>query len=268
MKYFFMQSILAMLIPYVVQAQAYESLGAKATGMGNAVATVSDEWSSFTNIAGIAVQKNYTIGLSYKSDYAIRMFRKGSFHLVGPFMKGGAVTSFYSSGNEVYRLNRISLGYAHKISLVSLGLQMHYIQTSMEGLGVRKQLVFEFGGIAALVPSKLFFGASVFNFNQAKMEEELLMVVMKAGLSYRPGKKVMLNGEIEKDLLYHSIVKVGMEYAVLENFRLRTGINTHPFVEYFGTGFRNKRLQLDYAISLHNQLGSTHQVSLLFFLIK
>lgn len=268
MKHFIVQSILIMLAQSFLYAQSYESFGAKAGGMGYAVVTISDEWSSFHNIAGMAGQKNYSAGFCYKNDYSIRMFRKASFHLALPVMKGGMGIAFYSTGNELYRLNRISAGYAHKIGLVSLGLQLHYVQTSIEELGVYKKLVFEFGGIAELVPSRLFFGASVFNFNQARMEEELLPVVMKAGLSYRPGKKVMLNGEVEKDLLYQTTIKAGLEYALLERFRIRTGINTYPFVQFFGTGFRNKKLQIDYAARLHTQLGNSHQISLSIFFDK
>ncbi len=265
MHYFYSGSIFFMLSTHFLCAQSHEPYGARAVGMGYATVTVADEWSSFFNIAGLASQKKYAAGLCYKNDYALRAFRKTSCHLAGPLCKGGAVLSFYRSGNDVCRTNRVSAGYAHKIGLVSLGLQLHYVQVAMEDLGVRRNLVFDFGGIAELLPGKLFFGANVFNVNQAKLKEELLPVVMKAGLSYRPGKKLMLNGEVEKDLLYKATVKAGIEYALLDKFRIRTGINTHPFVNYFGTGFQNKILQVDYAVAIHTQLGYSHVLSLSLF---
>ncbi len=265
MNFFYSGSILVMLSSHFLCAQSYEPMGARAGGMAYATVAVSDEWSSFFNIAGIASQKKYAAGLVYKNDYALRAFRKTSFHLTGPLLKGGTAFSFFHSGNEFYSSNRLSIGYAHKIAMVSLGLQLHYVQVAMEGLGVHGNLLFDFGGIAELLPGKLFFGANVFNLNQAKLQEELLPVVMKAGLSYRPGKKLMLNGEVEKDLLYKATVKAGIEYALLDQFRIRTGITTHPFVNYFGTGFRNKILQVDYAVAVHTQLGYSHTVSLSLF---
>jgi hypothetical protein len=268
MKYYFFSSIFLMLFTCRLAAQIHEPCGARAAGIGNAVVTVSDEWAPFHNIAGIAIQKRYVAGLWYKNDYAIRAYQETSLHVVGVLMKGGFAASFYKFGNEVYNINRISAGYAHRISLVSLGIQAHYVQVAMENLGVRKNIILDFGGIAELIPKRLFFGANIFNLNQATINGELLPVVMKAGLSYRPGKKVMLNGEVEKDVLYKPTVKAGLEYALLEKFRIRTGINTHPFINFFGAGFQNKTFQLDYALTKHTQLGYSHRISILVFFNK
>ncbi len=268
MKYTFLSSLFFWLSIFYSTAQSKEPCGARASGMGNAMVTVSDEWSPFHNIAGIAAQKRYAVGLWYKDDYAIRAYRETAFNMTGALWKGGLACSFYRFGNEVYNTNRISLGYAHKISLVSLGIQAHYVQVAMENLGVRRNLVLDFGGIAELVPNKLFFGANLINLNQAKLNNELLPVIMKAGLSYRPGKKVMLNTEVEKDILYKPIVKAGLEYAIIEKFRIRTGINTNPFVNFFGVGFQNHTFQLDYALTKHLQLGYSHRISILVFFNK
>ncbi len=264
MNYFLSGSILGMLCTQLLCAQSNESSGARATGMGHAAVTLCDEWASFYNVAGLASQRTYGAGISYANAYAVQSFRKASVHLTGPLGKGGAAFSFYKSGNELYAFNRISFGYASKISLVRLGLQMHYVQASMEGQGVRKNLVLEFGGIAELLPERLFFGAAMYNFNQAKFQGELLPVVMKAGISYRPGKKLMLNGEVEKDLLYPVTTKLGLEYALLPKFSIRTGINTRPVVHFFGVGIQNHLLKLDYAISFHPSLGYAHRISLTF----
>ena len=265
---YFLSSLLLALSVHSISAQTNEACGARASGMGNAVVTVSDAWSSFHNIAGIATQKRYAVGLWYKNDYYLQAYKETSVHAVGALWKGAAVVSFYRFGNEKYNINCISIGYAHKINLVSLGLQAHYVQLAMEDLGVRKNLVLDFGGIAELVPSKLFFGATVSNLNQAKINNELLPVVMKAGLSYRSGKKIMLNSEVEKDILYKPSIKIGLEYAILEKFRIRTGINTNPFVNFFGVGFQNHSFQLDYALTKHLQLGYSNRISLLLFFNK
>jgi hypothetical protein len=268
MRYYFFSSIFFMLSAPPLLAQFQEPCGARAAGMGNAVVTISDEWAPFHNIAGIATQKRLVAGLWYKNDYAVRAFQETSVHVVGTLLKGGFAASFYKFGNELYNVNRISAGYAHKISLVRLGIQVHYVQAAMENLGVRKNVVLDFGGITELVPTKLFFGANIFNLNQATLNGELLPVLMKAGLSYRPGKKVMLNAEVEKDVLYKPTVKAGLEYAVLEKFSVRTGINTRPFINFFGLGFQNKIFQLDYALTKHSQLGYSHRISILIFFNK
>ncbi len=264
----FLNSLFLVLTINCLSAQNYNPSGARAAGMGNAVVTVSDEWSCFQNIAGLANQKKITSGLWYKTDYALRACRESSAHLVGPLLKGGLGISVYRYGNEVYSVNRISLGYAHKISFVSLGIKLNYVQVAMQDLGVGKTITIDFGGIAELIPSKLFFGATLNNLNQAIIKKELLPVTMKVGISYRPTKNVMLNTEVEKDLIYKPTIKVGLEYVILKKISLRTGINTHPFVNFFGVGFQTSIFQLDYALSKHVQLGYSHCLSLLVFFNK
>lgn len=268
MKTLFLGSALLLLSSHFLRAQSTEYFGARAAGIGHTAITVSDEWSSYYNSAGLSTQKRMAVGLGYRNEYALASLKNVALVVAGPLFKGGAALSFYKSGTEVYNINRVSLAYAHKISLVSLGGQVHYVQMAIEGLSTRSNCVLEFGGIAELVPSRLFFGASIANLNQAKLAGELLPVMMKAGLSYRPIRVLMLNAEVEKDLLYHSTMKAGLEYALIPQFFLRTGINTNPFVNFFGTGFQNNRLKLDYAVGIHNRLGYAHKMSLSLFLIK
>ncbi len=268
MRYYFLNSLFFAFAIRCISAQSNESCGARASAMGNAMVTVSDEWASFHNIAGIAAQKKYAIGLWYKNDFAVSAYQETAGHIVGPLWKGGVVASFYKFGNEQYSSTQIAVGYAHKINLVSLGVQAHYLQISMEGLGVRRNMVVDFGGIVELVPSKIFFGAHLINPFQAKINHDLLPVIMKAGLSYRPGKKTILNGEVEKDILYRPSIKLGLEYTPLSNFRIRTGINTNPFLNFFGVGFQNRSVQFDYALSKHPQLGYSHRISILVFFNK
>src|ERR1700740_955060 len=127
MTNYFLSGVFLALSVHYLPAQSNEPCGARASGMGNAAVTVSDEWSSFQNIAGIAVQKRFAAGMWYKNNYAIRAYQETSVHLTGALWKGGFAASFYKFGNEVYNINCISAGFAHKISLVSLGLQAHYV---------------------------------------------------------------------------------------------------------------------------------------------
>ncbi len=266
MNCFFSGAILLLFNVSVLRAQIAEPFGARAAGMAHTAVTLSDGWSLFHNVAGLSGLKKYTAGLAYKNEFGLKMLRKVSAHFTGPLKKGGAGVSLYTLGNEVYRTTSVSAGYAHKIGLVSLGVQLRYLQVSIEGLGGRKNLVVDFGGIAEILPSQLFFGANIVNLNQASMAGELLPVVMKAGLSYRPGQKVMLNAEVEKDLLYKATVKAGLEYTVQNYVNVRTGITTNPFRSFWGVGFQNHRLQCDYALVSHTQLGYSHQLSLLLYL--
>jgi hypothetical protein len=85
---------------------------------------------------------------------------------------------------------------------------------------------------------------------------------MKAGISYKPFKKLMLNLETEKDIDYPAMVKAGVEYEIVTHLFLRTGITSKPFVNHFGIGFSRKHFHFDYALRTHPVLGFSHHLSL------
>jgi hypothetical protein len=123
--------------------------------------------------------------------------------------------------------------------------------------------VLELGGTAELSPG-LFFGAHVYNITRSsisKSSPDYLPTVLKAGISYRPSDKLMVNIESEKELLSPARFKAGIAYSFEDKFWLRTGINRQPSNLFFGIGFKPRRLQVDYAMSRNYLLGFTHHFS-------
>jgi hypothetical protein len=246
-------------------AQEFEPVGSKALGMANASVTISDEWAAFHNVAGIVNEKEGTLALFYKTNFGIQALNETAFSSTKKLKSGAFAASFYRFGTETYALNRIGLGYAHKIEKVQLGIQFNYNQVRILDLDTKAALTLEIGGIVELIPNTLFFGASALNITQSRRKEERLPVLLKAGLSYRMDKKIMLNADLEKDIRYTPMVKVGLEYAIIRNVFIRTGFTTRPFLNYAGIGFFTKRFQVDYALSTHNRLGFSHSCSLLLY---
>ncbi|MBY0426054.1 MAG: hypothetical protein K2Q22_10490, partial [Cytophagales bacterium] len=112
---------------------------------------------------------------------------------------------------------------------------------------------------------QLFFGAHIYNLNRAKLadyQNERIPTIMKAGLSYRPLKRLLVNIEVEKDLVFPVLYKAGIEYGLFDFLYLRTGINVDPLAGYFGAGINHKNFYFDYAFSRHQILGFTHHFSL------
>jgi hypothetical protein len=239
-------------------------LGARSSGLGHASVAISDPWSIFNNVSGMASLKNVQAGFTYENRFAMRSFDRTAAMLICPVRYGIAGISFYKFGDLHYNEEKASLAYAHQISKVSLGLKVNYLQISMEDLKSRRVLVIEFGGIAEITP-QLIFGAHIYNLNQARIKgylQEYVPTIMKAGISYLPSKKLMINIETEKDIDFKACFKAGIEYKVIDHFFLRTGVSTYPITGAFGIGFNKKNFQLDYAYSTHVRLGSINQISL------
>lgn len=255
---------------FVYAANDNLPIGARAVGLGNAAATISDPFAVFNNIAGVASLTNTNIGVFYERRYNFSGFNIFSIVANQPTKYGNGAIGIYRFGDDLYNEMRINAGWAHKISFVSLGLQVEYLQTAIQDLGIKRNLVINFGGQAEIT-NQLVFGAHIYNLNQAKIadyKDERIPTIMKAGLSYKPIKQLLLNIEVEKDIVQKIKYKVGIEYIVLEKIRFRTGINIQPQVIFFGTGYSSKTFIIDYALTWHQQLGLSHSISLVYQFLR
>jgi hypothetical protein len=180
-----------------------------------------------------------------------------------PLRYGNFGLSVQKLGDALYSEQIAGLAFSHKISHVQLGIKANYVQIHVGDLGTKGALVMEFGGVATITP-QLSFGAHVYNLNQAKLaryQDERIATLMKTGLSYKPISQLMLNLEAQKDMDFPAMVKAGVEYEIVKNFYLRSGISTKPYINYFGLGLHKKRFHFDYALRTHAALGLSHHLS-------
>src|SRR5688500_9814606 len=201
-------------------------LGARAAALSNASVGISDVWSLHNNVSGIARLEKPELGVFAENRFGMKAF--STVALVGAMnlsSNSGIGVQLFRFGDKLYNEQRLGIGFAHQLGQVSLGLKADLLQVHVEEFGSKRVVAFSFGGQSEVVPG-LVFGAHVYNLNQAKLaefEDERVPTVMKAGISYRPGKKVMLNVETEKDLELDADFKAGLEYQMNEKLALRTG---------------------------------------------
>jgi hypothetical protein len=245
--------------------------GGRSMGLGNSNVTIGDVWSLFNNIGGLSkidytqatFSYDHRLGINELTTLGAAVAIKGNQKAFGL-----GISSF---GSESFSQNQIGIGFSNQLGIASLGLKVNYLQTSIEGFGRGGAAIIEFGGVAELTP-ELFFGAHVYNITRAKYgknSNDRLPTTIKAGISYRPASKVMVNLEAEKDILLDPLLKLGLEYNILERVWARVGMNTRPNKFFFGIGFRPKRYHIDYALTQHSSLGNTHHFSFSYlFLAK
>ncbi len=239
----------------------------RAAGMGNAAVTLNDQWSIFNNIGGLAWIDKTSAFTSFDNRFSMVGFNTVAAGIVAPTkfgMAGGLTISQF--GSEAYRETNFSAGISHKISNVSIGLRANYFQLSIEGLGTRRMIALEFGGVMKLTET-IFMGAHIYNFNQAKVadfQDERLPVVMKAGISYRPIQKLILNLETEKDINFPQTFKAGLEYKIIPTLAFRTGVSTKPFISSYGFSFSFYAFELLYSLNTHPQLQPSHHLAIVY----
>jgi hypothetical protein len=237
--------------------------GARSTGLGNAHVTLGDIWSLFNNIGGLSRAEASQVSFSY--DHRLNLEELTTLAAAALLKKKKSAFGFGVSnfGSDYFSQSQFGLGFSNHLGIASLGLKINYFQTSIEGFGTGRAAVFEFGGVAELTP-ELFFGAHIYNPNRVKYGKnspDHLPTVVKAGISYRPSEKVMLNVEAEKDILLEPLIKMGLEYNLMQRVWARTGLNTLAQSLFFGIGFQSIKFHIDYAMTQHPQLGYTHHFS-------
>lgn len=248
----------------VLGQNGHYDMGARSAGIGGASITLGDAWALFNNIGGLSAVENKAVFTSIENKYGVTEFTSLAFGGICPIVGGVAGLGLFRFGDHLFNEQRLNLGFSNQFGIVSLGLNVSYYQLTIEGAGNRKTMLIDFGGRAKLT-NQLYFGAHVSNLNQArisKITDEPIPSIMKTGLSYRPNTDLMLNLEIEKEINQEALLKIGLEYKILENVCLRTGFHTQPFESSFGIGFRPGKLNVDYAYNNNPDLGDIHEISI------
>ena len=246
--------------------------GARAAALGNASATLSDVWAMSNNVAGLGQLHQATVGLYAENRYLSSAFNTVALVAAVPLgpsttekPPNRGVVGFEAQrfGNNLYSEQRLGLGYGYRGGLVSVGGRLDVLQTSIQGLGSRRVIAASLGGQAELIPHRLVFGGYLYNLNQARLaayEDERVPTVLKAGLSYRPTDKLLLNIETEKDVEQAADFKAGLEYQLLQALALRAGFAALTEQTTAGVGFKAGRFQIDYAAAWQAALGLSQHV--------
>ncbi|UXP30935.1 hypothetical protein N6H18_11290 [Reichenbachiella agarivorans] len=243
------------------------AMGARSSAIAGTSVTISDGWALFNNIGALADAEKIAVFGSYRNLYGIPELSSIAAGATLPIWNGVFGVGVFRYGGDLLNEQRAHMGYSHRLGIVSLGLNLGYYQLNIENGGSTGNLMIDFGGRAELT-KHLYFGAHVSNINQAKLSKqtgELVPTYMKTGLSYRPNSDLMLNTEVEKNLDDPLSFKIGMEYQIIEWVALRLGFKTEPFISNFGIGLNPKNLSIDYAYSIHPDLGGINQVSFAYY---
>ncbi|SMB89277.1 hypothetical protein SAMN00120144_0895 [Hymenobacter roseosalivarius DSM 11622] len=246
--------------------------GARAAALGNASVTITDVWAVGNNVAGLGQVSQTSVGFYAENRYLSSAFNTvalvvatpvGSVHSEKPPSRGVVGFEAQRFGNNLYAEQRLGLGYGYRGGQISVGGRVDVLQVSIQGLGSRRVVAASLGGQAELIPNRLVFGGYLYNLNQARLaayEDERVPTVLKAGLSYRPTSKLMLNVETEKDVEQSADFKAGIEYQMLETLALRAGFASLVEQTTAGVGFKAGRFQIDYAAAWQSALGLSQHV--------
>lgn len=235
-------------------------IGSRASAMGNASSTFENVFSNFHNQAGLAGVSHFGVGIAYKNNFLLSETGLKSAALAIPLKSIGVIGINVSSfGFDQYAENKYGLAFAKKFGdIISMGLQLDYMQTRFTEPYGSKGVLFGQFGIRGQLTENLALGVHVYNPTRTSLDKTLndrVPTILKSGISYQFNDKLVTVFEIEKDLEAKMNVKAGAEYGIHEKFDVRFGINSFQRKVSFGAGINLDNWEVDLASEYHQTLG-------------
>jgi hypothetical protein len=249
-------------------------IGGRAAAMGGCSVASRGLWAMQNNPAGMANLDKFNFGLYYENRWFLpeTAYKSGAIALPTKF--GCLGVSFNQFGSSKYSENKFGLAYAKDFGpYFQMGLQLDYLLISQgETYGRQSAVTFELG-IQSQVTNKLRLGTYIFNpvsFRlQQSLNQEKLPIVFRFGAAYQFTKDFVGQCEIEKNTEREGIsLRGGLEYEALKNFYLRAGVQSNPGILTFGLGYALRFVKIDAAAQLHQELGASIQIGMVFSIGK
>jgi hypothetical protein len=240
--------------------------------MGGCSVAIPDLWSVENNPAGVSWLTGLQAGVSFENRFLLRELSYKTAGLSWINKLGGFGISVSHFGNALYGEWKTGLVYSRKFGRrISAGAGFSYTRISIgEGYGARG-FVSCSAGLMYRPAKDWMIGMVVLNpvpVHITGYPSDILPVIFRAGLSFQPGKNILLTAEAEKDLEHPLVIRAGTEISLVKSISLRLGITSDPFMMTGGIGLEFGRLQAYIASGYHMLLGFTPSLSVSYALIK
>ncbi len=260
--------ITALLLDCVVSSGANDNhpVGARASALANATVMHAGIWSVHHNQAGLGIYNRMAIGFHHENMFVVPEYNLHSLAFTLPAAGGVFGLNYTYFGYRLYNESKIGIGFGKKLNEVfSAGIQLNYFNTYIADETGNTGTIAVEGGLIAKPAEDFFIGVHIFNPTGARLsnihENEQIPTIMRGGLSYMFFEKLILSVETEKDLENPAVFRSGIEYRIIENLYLRTGVSTNPVRNTFGIGINIRRVSADVAFTHHQILGFTPHFS-------
>ncbi len=240
--------------------------GARPASMGGAYIGLSnDVWAMFYNVAGLSDLKAREISFFYTpGEFGLSELRRSTLAIGVPTRLGVFGLAARRYGFDLYHEVTWTASYANKVSGLSVGVNLNYHTVSIQNYGSAGTIGIDVGALLEF-SRHVRWGIAAKSVNSPAIGEarEPLPQTFSMGIAYLPTPRFSLTLDYVKETGFDPSTKFGFEYRIINAVALRAGVSDQPSEYAGGIGIRHGVVEIDYAFFMHEELGITHQGSIL-----
>jgi hypothetical protein len=258
--------VLLILFRSVLVEGQWNSAGVESASLGGISSVLENPWSTVENPAGLAGFSHVSFNTYLEQRYLATEIGNYALATTYPVRSGtfGFCTTY--EGFQSFSCSRFTLAYGQSFAkVVSAGVSLAY---SLQSAGNEARAIHMVGfclGMQVKISDRLSMAFMAFNPFLAYYKSQpyaIMPSIYRIGTAYRPSPVLAILAEIEKDLDYKPVFRIGCEYSIKNEFFLRGGIQMLPFSYSLGAAFMLRKLWIGLATSYHQYLGFTPSTSL------
>jgi hypothetical protein len=260
-------AIFCLLLLLGVTGRTQNLVSSRALALGGNSVLLNDAFSILSNQANCAEIKQVQVATSYSIPYLVNEFQQQAIVGVIPIKKGGLSFTGQFTGKEIYRLQKLSLGYGLTLNeKLSLGIGLSHQQLRIQNYGVNSVITFDLGFTAKL-NEKISLAATIQSIggNHSTLNQERFPSLMQMGAKYNFSALLQTYFTIEKASNLKASYHLGIEYEAFKNGWFRTGAILNEKTLAFGFGYDlPMKLRLDVGSQWKQTLGWTPSIGLIY----
>jgi hypothetical protein len=251
-----------------VKSQYSNTLSPESLGQGGVGVAQTTTFAAILNPASSAYHSYVIAGVYYYLPYHISELSYQNVFGILPTNYGvfSAFTQHY--GVKSYQEDRIALNFSKELRPeLSLGFQLNVQRVFQYGM---KSVYQAYSGLGILYAPYDYMRLGLYLQNPERSsitfgdERILPPSLFVLGLCWDASEQFQITTEIEKQVNYSTIKKLGLQYMMNERIRIRMGVFGKQVNYSMGLGFTVNSLQVDVGIVHHTTLGLSSGIGLCF----
>jgi hypothetical protein len=243
------------------------AIGAKALALGCSGLMLADAFTPANNMALMTGIKTPVLGFAFANHYLLAEVKHIAICAVIPLKKISYGLQLLSYGNNTFSERSLGFSGAHSpFKAFSFGIGARYQHTSIAGYGHRADLKTDIA-IHCKINQQLNFSFSVnglFTSEIGRHTNEKQIHTYRLGLLYKVNTKAELIVEAEKNTIFRTGIKMGLQYQLNQAFYTCIGFSGAQPQYTFGIGFRKQDYQLVFASAFRQGPGLSSNITFIY----